>query len=52
MGISTRQRILSDNRLCKMDVAEEIKKFKELLDCNAITEEKYEEKKRKLLNLR
>ena len=32
-------------------VAEEIKKYKELLDIGAITEEEYNEKKKQLLNL-
>lgn len=32
-------------------VADEIKKFKDLLDCGAITEEEYTEKKKELLNL-
>lgn len=32
-------------------VAEEIKKFKELLDCGAITKEEYEAKKKQLLDL-
>lgn len=34
-----------------VSVADEIKKFKDLLDCGAITEEEYEAKKKELLNL-
>lgn len=33
------------------DTADQIKKYKELLDCGAITEEEYNEKKRQLLGL-
>lgn len=32
-------------------VADELKKYKELLDCGAITEEEYDKKKKELLNL-
>lgn len=35
----------------KADAAEEIKKYKELLDSGAITQEEYDEKKRQLLGL-
>ena len=33
------------------DAAEELKKFKELLDMGAITQEEYDEKKKQLLGL-
>ena len=33
------------------NIADELKKFKELLDSGAITQEEYDEKKRKLLDL-
>ena len=49
--LSLLQVISSDNsqQRTPMSAADEIKKFKELLDCGAITQEEYEEQKKKLL---
>lgn len=41
---------LKEESLEKFSIAEEIKKFKELLDLGAITEKEYETKKKELLN--
>ena len=38
-------------KICKNSSADEIKKFKELFDDGIITEEEFEEKKKKLLNI-
>ena len=36
----------------KSSVPDELKKYKELLDCEAITQEEYNKKKAELLNLK
>ena len=41
----------NSNASSLIGVADEIKKFKELLDCEAITREEYEAKKKQLLGL-
>jgi hypothetical protein len=40
-----------ENNFDKVNVADELKKYKELLDSGAITEEEYNKKKKELLNL-
>lgn len=42
---------LGQRETCKVSVPDELKKYKELLDCGAITQEEYNKKKSELLNM-
>ena len=48
---SNQSNLEKDNKNESLSVADEIKKFKELLDMGAITQDEFEYKKKELLNL-